>query len=81
MRDAPALGVFKLTGQSPHAVAMLPVAGDHGEILSPETNFHSDLGKSAHLPVSPVPLTHCLAYLNFKLYRAELIFLTVLCLA
>lgn len=68
-------------GHSHHALPILPLAGDHVGILSPETNFQYDFGNSVHLPVSFVPFEHCLDYLNFKLYRAEMIYLIVLCLA
>lgn len=68
-------------GQSHHAAVILPLAGDHGGILSPDTIFQYDFGKSAHLCRSLVPFMPCLDYLNFKLYRAEMIYLIVLCLA
>lgn len=70
-----------LMGESHCAVAILPLAGDHSGIRSPETNFQYDFGKSAHFLMSLVPFTLCLDYLNFKLYRPEMIYLIVLCLA
>lgn len=68
-------------GQSHYSVTILPLAGNYSGILSPETNFQYDFGKSAHLPRSLVPFTHCLDYLNFKLYGPEMIYSIVLCLA